>query len=88
VASGATAVDCTLLADTARVRLGSELHVAPCATDNVVAVIAGKAADDWVEDEVVAALTMLAGGQLEIEGAAVAVEASEIDEIGIELGRE
>lgn len=103
MANGAAAVDCALLADIASVKLGSELHVAPCGNDTVIIVIAGRAADDLVEDEVVAGLTMLAGGQFEIdplapvagftaddacEGEAVAVEASEMDEIGIELGWE
>jgi hypothetical protein len=81
VASGATFVDCALLADTARVRLGSELHVAPCATDTVVIVITGKAAD---EAEVVADITVGDAG----DGEVVAAEASEIAEVGIEPGRE
>jgi hypothetical protein len=81
VASGATFVDCALLADTAGVRLGSELHVAPCATDTVVIVITGKATD---EAEVVADITVGDVG----EGERLAAEASEIAEIGIEPGRE
>jgi hypothetical protein len=81
VATGATFVDCALLADTARVRLGSALHVAPCATETVVIVIAGKAAD---EGEVVADITVGDAGEWET----VAAVASEIAEIGVEPGRE
>jgi hypothetical protein len=68
--NGAALVACTLFVD--RVRLGSELNVAPCATDTdtVVIVKAGctcVAVDEVFNDDVdvEAPLTMLAGGQLE-----------------------
>ena len=67
-ANGATLVACTLFV--LSVRLGSELYVPPCATLTVVIVIAGRGCVvvegfdvTLVEGE--AALTMLAGGQLE-----------------------
>ena len=69
-ATGAAFVACTLFVDS--VRLGSELHVAPCATDTVVIVTAGRTGvvvdeDFQVTGEVEAALALmgLAGGQLE-----------------------
>jgi hypothetical protein len=105
VATGAAFVACTEFAE--NVKLGSELHVAPCATDTVVIVMAGRAGVavelgfDVAGTEVVAALTTLAGSQLEpladftVEeleddgnGEAKAVEASESDDKGIALGFE
>jgi hypothetical protein len=97
VATGAAFVACTEFAE--NVKLGSELHVAPCATDTVVIVMAGRASVavelgfDVAGTEVVAALTTLADFTVEEleddgNGEAKAVEASESDDKGIALGFE
>jgi hypothetical protein len=81
VATGTAFVACTAFVDS--VKLGSELHVAPCATDTVVIVIAGRTGVedlvDEVDGEVVRTLTTVAGAQLEIVAPSAAFTVDEDD---------